>query len=182
MTRPAPTPAERPAVSAPAPRPGQLVIDVSRLGSRLGLVLGGLGLLLIGFGWNGAASNDLVVEQLPYVLSGGLLGLALVVLGAAYTVVQNAREDSSRVEAQLAELLVALAENGSAAGGPAHTPVDASGLVAAGSASYHEPDCRLVDGREATTYLTPAEAVGRGLKACRVCTPAGASGPQVTLS
>jgi len=169
-------------VSVPAPRPGQLVIDVSRLGSRLGLVLGGLGLLLIGFGWNGAASNDLVVEQLPYVLSGGLLGLALVILGAAYTVVQNAREDSSRVEAQLAELLVVLAQDGGGAGAPARTPVDASGLVAAGTASYHEPGCRLVDGRETTTYLTPAEAVGRGLKACRVCTPAGATDPQVTLS
>lgn len=153
-----------------SPRPP---FDLSRLGSRLGMVLGGLGLLAIGIGWNGAASNDLIVEQMPYVLSGGLLGLALVVLGAAYTVVQNAREDSSRLEAKLDVLTEVLAA-GVPGGGSGPAPQDVSGLVAAGTASYHLPECRLVDGREATTYLTPAEAQERGLKACRVCSPTGA--------
>jgi hypothetical protein len=50
-------------------------------------------------------------------------------------------------------------------------PRDVSGLVVAGTASFHVPGCRLVDGREATAYLTPAEAVERRLKPCRVCSP-----------
>lgn len=164
-----------PAPSAPRPP----VFDINRLGSRLGMVLAGLGLLAIGFGWNGAASNDLIVEQLPYVLSGGVLGLALVVLGAAYTIVQNAREDSARLEDRLLLLAEAVAAGG---GGGAPAPQDVSGLVAAGTASYHEPTCRLVDGRESTAYLTPTEASARGLKACRVCNPAAAADePQITV-
>lgn len=159
-------------MTAPNARPGQLVIDVSRLGSRAGLLLGAVGLLMIGFGWNGAASNDLVVEQFPYLLSGGVLGLALVVLGAAYMVVQNAREDSVRLEEKIEQLSEALLAGGVGHAAPA--PQDVSGLVAAGTTSYHQPECRLVDGREQTTYLTAAEAVERGLKACRVCSPMGA--------
>lgn len=167
-------------MTAPNSRPGQLVIDISRFGSRAGLLLGGAGLLMIGFGWNGTASNDLVVEQFPYLLSGGVLGLALVVLGASYMVVQNAREDSQRLEDRIEQLVQALVAGGTAIPA-ADAPRDASGLVAVGSASYHDPDCRLVDGREATSYLTPAEAVDRGLKACRVCMPASVDDPQVTV-
>lgn len=156
------------------------VVDLTQLGSRLGMVLAGLGLLAIGIGWNGAASNDLIVEQLPYVLSGGLLGLALVVLGAAFTVVQNAREDSARLALRFEQLAEAIAAGGTGGSG---APRDVSGLVAAGTASFHAPSCRLVDGREPTAYLTPVEAVARGLKACRVCAPAGSSDePTVTVS
>ena len=168
------------APQTPARPSGALVIDFGRLGSKLGLALGAIGLLVVGIGWNGAASNDLSVEQFPYLLSGGILGLSLVVMGAAYTITQNAREDSARLEARLAELIEVVASSGGLAGGtPA--PQDLSNLVAAGTASYHSPSCRLVDGREATTYLTPDEAMERGLKACRVCKPAVVDAPPVTL-
>jgi hypothetical protein len=39
----------------------------------------GLGLILLG--WIGAAHSTLIEEQLPYLISGGLLGLALAVIG-----------------------------------------------------------------------------------------------------
>src|SRR5260370_11862656 len=46
------------------------------------LIVGGsllpLGLLLIILGWMGAAHTVLLFEQVPYLLSGGLLGLGLV--------------------------------------------------------------------------------------------------------
>ena len=174
------------ATNAPQ-QPGRLVIDLGRLGSRLGLVMSGIGLLAIGFGWNGAASNDLLVEQFPYLLSGGVLGLALIIIGNAFTIAQNAREDANRLEAKLDELVEAVSAGGHAlpsqlpgqrAGAP--LPQDVSGLVAAGAASYHSPACRLVDGREQTTYLTAVEARTRGLKACRVCSPDGAVDPTDT--
>ncbi|MCW2573106.1 MAG: hypothetical protein JWO88_3164, partial [Frankiales bacterium] len=50
-------------------------------------------------------------------------------------------------------------------------PSDVDGLFAAGTASYHVPGCRLVDGREEVTYVTAAEAAARDLKPCRVCQP-----------
>jgi hypothetical protein len=40
-----------------------------------------LGLGAIGLGWYGAANTAREIEQLPYLISGGVLGLALVVLG-----------------------------------------------------------------------------------------------------
>jgi hypothetical protein len=40
-----------------------------------------LGLVAIGLGWYGAANTAREIEQVPYLISGGLLGVALVVLG-----------------------------------------------------------------------------------------------------
>ena len=140
-----------------------------KFGGKAGLVLAGLGLLAIGVGWNGAASQTSSLAQFPYLVSGGLLGVALAVLGGAMLVVQGAREDRAMLEAKLDLLTEAVLESQGRT--PAAAPQDLSGLVVAGSASYHVPGCRLVDGREATGYLTPAEARERELKACRVCQP-----------
>ena len=41
-----------------------------------------IGLTAILLGWYGAARATLVEEQLPYLISGGLFGLALAVIGA----------------------------------------------------------------------------------------------------
>jgi hypothetical protein len=48
-----------------------------------GIVLPLLGLLAIGIGWWGASGSAYPAEQLPYVISGGLLGVGLIVAGAA---------------------------------------------------------------------------------------------------
>ena len=144
-----------------------------KFGGKAGLALAGIGLIAIGVGWNGAAGQFTQLGQIPYLLSGGMLGLALVILGAAMLVVQGAREDRAQLEAKLDLLVDALSSRAASAGrsGPAGAPTDASGLLVAGSASYHVPGCRLVDGRDETSYLTPAEAQATDLKACRVCQP-----------
>jgi hypothetical protein len=140
-----------------------------RFGGRLAMLLIGLGLLAILFAWNGASGEPYVAAQIPYAISGGLLGIALVATGCALMVVQAAREDRARMEAKYDALLAAL-ERGLDGGG-ARAPRDLRGLVVAGSASYHQPGCRLVDGREEVDYLTPDEARARALAPCRVCTP-----------
>ena len=43
-----------------------------------GWILVGLGLLLVLFGYLGISREALVAKQLPYLISGGILGLALV--------------------------------------------------------------------------------------------------------
>jgi hypothetical protein len=142
-----------------------------KFGGKAGLLLAAIGLAAIGFGWNGAAGQLTLIGQIPYILSGGLIGVALVILGAAMLVVQNAREDRTRLENKLDLLTDALLAGGGAPRLAAGAPQDASGLVIAGTASYHVPGCRLVDGREETAYLTPDEARAGGLKPCRVCQP-----------
>ena len=140
-----------------------------QFGGKAGIVLAAIGLLLILMGWNGAAGQLSILGQVPYILSGGVLGIAFVILGGAMLVVQGNREDRALLEAKLDLLAEAYLEG--AGRSKAAAPGDVSGLVVAGRASYHKAGCRLVDGREETNYLTPAEAAGRGLKPCRVCQP-----------
>jgi hypothetical protein len=152
-------------------------------GGKVALLIIGLGLLAIGIGWNGAAGSGGQVPvkqadgttikitdsraQFPWLLSGGFLGLGLVVVGSALLVSQSHRTDRARLEAKLDEVVDALG----ASARRTEAPRDLSGLVAAGTTSYHRPDCRMVEGRDDTEFLTPAEATERSLTACRICAP-----------
>jgi hypothetical protein len=85
------------------------------LGSGLGVIVVGVGILLIGIGWNGMAGGGGEINgvpnlnaQLPWLVSGGLLGLAFVVFGSAILVAHNARVDRARLEAKLDEMTAAL--------------------------------------------------------------------------
>ena len=141
----------------------------ARLGGGLAIILVALGLLAVGLGYNGAAGTKFAVAQFPFLLSGGIFGLSLVVLGSSLMIVKAHREDRARLENKLDELIDAVTAGG--VGGGATAPGDLTGLVVAGSASYHTPGCRLVDGREDTQYLTADEARARFLTPCRVCQP-----------
>jgi len=80
----------------------------SDLGSKLGTGLCGAGILLVFLGWNGAASVDRVEAQFPYLISGGIAGLSLVVMGVGLIVVQNQRADRALLQASLRELEAAI--------------------------------------------------------------------------
>ena len=150
------------------------------LGGGLGLLVVAIGLLAIGLGWNGMAGGGgqvngvtLLQAQLPWLVSGGILGLALVVLGGAMMVVHNARNDRARLEAKLDELVTIVARSAMSGTQPyPSTPTSTEGLFAAGGTSYHQPDCRLVQGRDEIRLVTADEVADRGLRACRVCRPA----------
>lgn len=166
-------------------RPRTVTIRVGRFGGLLGLAVVAVGLLVIGIGWNGMAGSGGQINhvsdlraQLPWLLSGGFLGLGIIVVGAAVLIVQSQREDRARLERKLDELVQAMGGTPNATAPTARAnaaPADLAGLVVAGAASYHKPQCRLVEGRDDATYLTPDEAATRGLVACRVCKPAGAA-------
>jgi hypothetical protein len=95
------------------------------------------------------------------------------VLGAAMMIVHNARNDRARLENKLDELVNIVARSAMSSTQPyPGTPTSTQGLFAAGGASYHQPDCRLVQGRDEIAYVTAEEVADRGLRACRVCKPA----------
>jgi hypothetical protein len=145
---------------------------------RLALVVIGVGLLLIGLGWNGMAGAGGEINgvpnlnaQLPWLVSGGILGLALVVFGAALLIAHNARADRMQLEAKLSEILDTLARTvAPTAADPTPKPRRAGGFVA-GASAYHRADCRLVDGRDDLESVTAKNAQAQGLRACRVCKP-----------
>ena len=82
------------------------------LSERILLVLGGvlapLGLLVVLLGWWGASHTAYEFEQLPYVISGGLLGLGLVFIGCffyfAHWLTQLVKEHRQQSAAILAAL------------------------------------------------------------------------------
>jgi len=148
-----------------------------KLGGQLGSACVAAGLIVILLGWNGAASIDFAQGQIPYLLSGGAFGLALVVFGAVLIAVQNARRDRVRLEAQLDELNAAVGRLATAVsitqadnGRPASV---ASETVVVGRTSFHRPTCRLAAGKD-LVRTTVELALAEGLNPCRICTPTGA--------
>lgn len=142
--------------------------NLGRLGGQLGVLLTLLGLLIIFFGWNGAASTDYVPAQFPYLISGGVVGIAVVVVGAAMILVQNFRTDMARLEAAVERVALAV-ERQHADAGAAGAGIDS--YVVAGSESYHRVECALPEAR-AEAHLVPlTDVAGSTLQACRVCQP-----------
>lgn len=150
-------------------------LNWKRLGGQAGILLALVGFVLLFLGWNGAASYNFLPAQFPYLISGGLAGLALVVLGSALLIVQNAREERAILLHALAEIREAV-ERGAVGGAPVATTAlfadaDAAGLVVAGGSSFHRPNCRLVEGRGALQTMMVDQAEARGLVPCRSCDP-----------
>ena len=153
-----------------------------KLGGQLGILYCLVGLFLIFLGWNGAASYDRVQAQIPYVVSGGLAGLALVVIGAAMLIVYGHRADRAALQTTIEELRDALERNAGvasestvAATAPSASSTPSAAAeeldVIAGADAYHRTDCALIVGQPGLTAMTVATAVQRGLEPCRICQP-----------
>jgi hypothetical protein len=135
------------------------------LGGKLGLLFCVAGLALIWAGWNGAATYNDIRKQFPYLISGGIAGLALVVIGAGLMVIQSQRADRVQLEANLTELRLILERM---TGVPVTNGSTDTALVVAGPNAYHRPGCKLVAGRDLRT-MTAEQATAAGLEPCRVC-------------
>jgi len=62
----------------------------------LGLVV--VGLLALLAGWIGMSGAILTYEQLPYILSGGLFGLALIMMGTGLWLSADIRDEWRRID------------------------------------------------------------------------------------
>jgi hypothetical protein len=140
-----------------------------------------LGVVLVLLGWYGASHTVLLFEQVPYLISGGLLGVSFVIAGGfvyfAYWLTllvresRTAREDMQAVLLRMEELMQAQAQPQvrRASGGS----VAAAELVATKTGTMmHRPDCVAVDGRD---NLRPVSASTAGLTPCKLCDPLGES-------
>lgn len=143
--------------------------NLGRLGGQLGVLLCLLGFLVIFFGWNGAASNNFVPAQFPYLLSGGFVGLAVVVLGSAMILVQNQRTDLARLELVLERVAVAVERQNGGSNSAGGATLD--GFVIAGSDSYHRVECGLPETRSEAQMVPLSDIKDSNLQPCRVCQP-----------
>lgn len=175
----------------PRPRHERLTVRVRQLRTRGGeggndrwlLIVGGillpLGLLLVLLGWRGASRTVLLFEQIPYLVSGGLVGLSLVIAGGfvyfSYWQTLLVREGRSEREDLLASLgrLEGLLERALLAQAPTADASPGTGparpLVATANGSMlHRLDCAAVAGRDNLREVDPDTP---GLVPCRICEP-----------
>lgn len=93
-----------------------------------GVALSGIGLLAIVLGWVGVSGSGLTAEQVPYVVSGGLGGIALITIGCTMWLSADLQDEWRRLdelEERLAELRV-LGDNGAVPSSPPATRTVAS--------------------------------------------------------
>ncbi|MCA1839797.1 MAG: hypothetical protein ABR507_07050 [Actinomycetota bacterium] len=149
-----------------------------RYADQVPIVLLILGFLMIGIGWNGAAGIDFTQGQIPYLISGGLVGLAFVLFGCTSLIIRAIKRAQSQQLEQL-EILntnmqrVASALSWGTNGNGANSTNGQhdKDLVIVGAASFHLEGCRLVGTARALTKVPRAEAESEGLQPCRVCKP-----------
>jgi hypothetical protein len=152
-----------------------LWVDVDRrvrLGRILGLVFVAGGFVVMGKAWDGASNLNFVTGQFPYLISGGFMGLGMVVTGATLLLLSTVRAERQILTDKFDDMATLLSRNlgrmqissnGSAA--------SSHEQVIAGADTYHLADCRVLAGKKDLTTLTVDQAVAEGLRACRACAP-----------
>jgi hypothetical protein len=150
----------------------------------LGYILIAIGAILLLAGYLGVSREVIVARQIPYLVSGGLVGLAAITLGGRLLLIEDLRRDSGRLDRlekavqELHQVLLyrpdapSLAE---AAATPAINGVRATTsaklLVLPGGESFHRPGCPVVGDKPAGRSVTLETAQRKGLQACPLCQP-----------
>lgn len=91
-------------------RPAAVRSGSHMTGIWIGLAVVVAGFAAIFFSWSKVAGLTNVAEQVPYLVSSGLFGLGLVIVGAAIVDVFVRRRDSGERKEQLAQMTEALSE------------------------------------------------------------------------
>jgi hypothetical protein len=145
----------------------------------VGIALLPIGLTAILLGWYGAAKTGWVFEQIPYLISGGLIGLGLMFAAGSLYLASWISRSSAWNRHQTSLLLEALDELKHVRGvGSAASPFAPAGsvngaamgkLVATPRGSmFHLPDCPVVAGRDDLREVAPD---ADGMKPCGMCAP-----------
>ena len=156
----------------------------------VGWVLTGIGALALLVGYLGISREAVVAKQIPYLISGGLGGVALLIVGAVFLGTEDVRRDAARIERleSLVEELhrALLVRDGQAAvAAPAEaeladvTTAAPNGRAAAGDGvvvlpagrSFHRPGCPMVEGKDQARTVPADRATSKGLEPCRLCEP-----------
>jgi len=142
-----------------------------RLGRLLGLALVTAGFVVIGKAWDGASNLNFVTGQFPYLLSGGFMGLGLVITGCTLLFLSTIRAERQLMTDRFDEMTRLLSRNL----GRLQISTNGSGSsqeqVVAGADVYHRADCRILAGKSGLSAVTIAQAAAEGLRPCRACDP-----------
>lgn len=167
------------AAAEPTPAREQWYRNLQIILFTTGAVLMPAGIFAIFLGWYGVAHTKYQYDQLPYVVSGGLLGLALVFIGgflyfgAWLQRIGNDQRETARKLADSMQLLAEIVAGQSGAGGVAtagasEAVVDDTLVLAGSGSTIHRRDCPLIAHRD---DLRPVNGDSENFGTCRVCRP-----------
>jgi hypothetical protein len=152
-----------------------------------GSILIPVGVASIILAWYGAAHARVDQQQIPYLISGGFLGLGAIVAGALmywahwlYRIYDQSdlqHQQFLRSQAELRDALLGMAAsgdrnlNGSGTGSLGTRPQARSHFVATASGNnFHRPDCPIV-ARRPNGLREVSDRETEELQPCRICEP-----------
>ena len=140
----------------------------ARILISLGLL--GIGVVLVILGWYGAAHTNILTEQIPYFISGGLLGMALIIVagivGSSASLSRENREMHRDLTSAIGSGVVGQLRS---VPSPKRAPSGGVYLVPGGH-SFHQAGCPIVEGKN-STELSLDEAQSAGYTTCKLCGP-----------
>ena len=149
--------------------------DAARVLLVVGSIAAPLGLVLIFLGWMGASHTPNLYEQIPYSISGGMLGLGFVFTGGfayfAYwmtQLVRATRRDTAETRAVLERIEQLLSSGGDTSALVAELVPPQTCVATAKGSLYHRPDCASVAGRKGLKKIDPSTT---SLAPCKICNP-----------
>ena len=157
-------------------------VSVEQVLAVAAAVLLPLGLAMVLLGWYGAAHTPYLFEQIPYLISGGLLGVGLAVVGSVVyfgSWLARGAAEQRRHSEEIVEILKEVRDelrNGGTRTAPTgrRTPAGNGAkpyVATARGGMLHRPDCTVVAGRD---DLRRIGATGDGLAPCALCDPLAA--------
>ncbi|MDQ4026332.1 MAG: hypothetical protein M3217_12725 [Actinomycetota bacterium] len=149
-------------------------VDVDRrvqAGRILGLVFVTAGFVVVGKAWDGAASINFTTGQFPYLLSGGFMGLGLIVTGCTLLLLSTVRGERQVMTDKLDEVTKLLGRTLNRMQLSGNGVPGSAEQVVAGESVYHRAECKILQGKTGVTTLTVEQAAAEGLTPCRVCEP-----------
>lgn len=163
----------RRAASARAGTAGRLLSEARRRWPlTLGVLTTLLGVIITILGWNGAANTTVLQYQIPYIISGGVLGVALIVLGGMYQVGYVLWSQQRRSTSELLTVLSALTQELQrgipTVDGSARSSLHREVAIVSGGSRYHASSCRVVVGKQSIPRSVQA-AETEGYQACQIC-------------
>lgn len=146
----------------------------------IGWILVAVGAVMIVLGYLGVAHQVLVAKQIPYLVSGGILGVAVLAVGVMFVATEQMRFDADRIdrlERLVDDLHQVLLSRPDAPTAVVAAPQSAAALVALPDGErYHTDGCRVVQGKSQLQTVTARAIQRRSLSPCPLCEPAPVGG------
>lgn len=130
-----------------------------------------LGITIVLLGWYGAAHTNIVSEQIPYLISGGLLGLGLIIVAGfmAYSIMNVQQNEEFR--RQITDALGGRASFSGTSASAGAQPSGGTVFVVPGGKGYHLAGCPIVEGKQGIRELRLIQAIDGGYASCKLCSP-----------